>query len=119
MESDKDRLYELLSKAIDKGGTRYITGDVVAMDNATVNIEQHISYVMELQKAITARPEDDRETFGKVAKQTALDIVGEATKDIAKGQIKKAAREIVKLGAELGPVITKTGAIAFFKGIIG
>ncbi len=38
------------------------------------------------------------ESFGKVAKRAALDIIGGAIKDIAKGQVKNAAKQIVELG---------------------
>jgi len=118
LQKDKERLYKLLGKAIDKGGTRYITGEIVAMDNVTVNLEQHISQVMNLQRIIAEYPEDDKKTFGVVAKQAALEIVGEAAKDIAKGQVTKAAKEIVELCKALGPLIAKSGAYAFFKSMI-
>jgi hypothetical protein len=53
-----------------------------------------------------------------VAKKTALDIIGEAIKDIAKGQVKEAAKQIVELGKDLGPIIAKTAAYSFFKGML-
>ena len=43
--------------------------------------------------------------FAKVAKKTALDIIGSALKDVAKGQVKEAAKQIYELGKDLGPVI--------------
>jgi len=58
---------------------------------------------------------EESESFTKVAKKTALDIVGDAIKDIAKGQVKEAAKEIIELGRDLGPIIAKTAAYAFFK----
>ena len=69
-----------------------------------------------LQKAIEDAPD---ETFGKVAKKTALNLVGDCIKDIAKGKIKEAAKEIVALGVDLGPVIAKTAAYAFFSQLGG
>jgi hypothetical protein len=54
------------------------------------------------------------ENFATVAKKTALDIIGGAIKDIAKGQVKEAAKQIIELGKDLGPVIAKTAAYVFF-----
>ena len=54
------------------------------------------------------------ESFGKVAKRAALDIIGGAIKDIAKGQVKEAAKQIIELGKDLGSIIAKTAAYAFF-----
>lgn len=114
LEDEKDRLYNLLGQAIDKAGdVRLITGSIIAMDNATINIEQHIHNALELQKAIADEPEESK-GFAKVAKKTALDIIGGAIKDIAKGQVKEAAKEIIELGKDLGPIIAKTAAYAFF-----
>lgn len=119
LEAEKDRLYDLLSQAIDKAGdVRLITGNVVAMDNATIHIEQHIHNALELQKAIAYEP-GESESFAKVAKKTALDIIGGAIKDIAKGQVKKAAKEIIKLGKDLGPLLVRMAPAAyeFFRNI--
>ena len=57
------------------------------------------------------------ESFGKVAKRAALDIIGGAIKDIAKGQVKEAAKQIIELGKDLGPIIVKTAAYAFFRSV--
>lgn len=117
LEDDKERLYQLLGLAIDKGGdVKLITagpGAIVATDASTVNIQQHIHNALELQKAISEEPEKSK-SFAKVAKKTALDIIGGAIKDIAKGQVKEAAKQIIELGKDLGPVIAKTAAYAFF-----
>lgn len=121
IEAEKDRLYDLLGRAIDKAGTRLIEtgpGAVVAMDNATVSIEQHIHHAVELQKAITEQPENS-EAFGTVAKRKALDVIGSAIQDFAKGQVKEAAKQIYGLGKDLGPVIVNTAAYAFFKNCLG
>lgn len=118
LETEKERLYDLLGQAIDKAGdVRLITSSIVAMDNATINIEQNIHNALELQKAITDEPEESK-SFAKVVKKTALDIIGGAIKDIAKGQVKKAAKEIIKLGKDLGPIIVKTAAYGFFKSML-
>jgi hypothetical protein len=121
LEAEKDRLYDLLGQAIDKAGMRLIAagpGSIVATDGSTVNVEQHINNAIELQKAIAEEPEDS-ETFAKVAKKTALNILGDALKDFAKGQVKEAAKQIVELGKDLGPAIIKTAAYTFFQGCLG
>ena len=48
-----------------------------------------------------------------MAKKTALDIVGEALRDITKGQVKEAAKQIVELGKDLGPLFVKMAPIAY------
>ncbi len=121
LEAEKDRLYALLGQAIDEAGTKLITagpGAIVATDGSTINIQQHIHNALELQKAIADEPEES-ESFAKIAKKTALDIIGDAMKDIAKGQVKEAAKLIIKLGKDLGPIIARTAAYAFFRSIGG
>jgi len=122
LETEKERLYELLGQAIDKAGdVKLITagpGAIVATDGSTVNIQQHIHNALELQKAIAKEPEES-ESFAKVAKKTALNIIGGAIKDIAKGQVKEAAKQIIELGIDLGPLLVRMApaAYAFFKSI--
>ena len=103
--------FEFGSKKIHAGGQ-----SIVATEGSIVSFEQHIHNALELQKAIVNEPEES-ESFAKVAKKTAFDIVGEAIKDIAKGQVKEAAKQIIELGKDLGPIIAKTAAYAFFKSI--
>lgn len=121
LETERDRYWEVIKGALDRPReVKLITagpGAIVATDGSTVNFEQHINNAIELQKAITDEPEES-ESFAKVAKKTALDIIGEAIKDIAKGQVKEAAKEIVGLGKDLGPIIAKTAAYVFFKSIV-
>ncbi len=121
LEAEKDRLYALLGQAIDKpGDVKLITagpGAIVATDGSTINIQQHIHNALELQRAIAAEPEESK-SFAKVVKKTALDIIGVAIKDIAKGQVKEAAKQIVELGKDLGPIFAKTAAYAFFKSML-
>jgi len=82
--------------------------------NATINIEQHTEYITTLRDAVAAQPENSP-TFATVAKKTALDIIGSALKDVAKGQVTEAAKQIYELGKDLGPVIVNTAAYAFLK----
>jgi uncharacterized protein YjbI with pentapeptide repeats len=121
LEAEKDHLYQLLGRAIDKSGIKLITagpGAIVATDGSTINIQQHIHNALELQRAIANEPEGS-ESFAKVTKRKSLDIIGGVIEDIAKGQVKEAAKEIIKLGKDLGPIIAKTAAYAFFKSMLG
>jgi hypothetical protein len=121
LEAERDRYYRLVSRALDAPKEAKLTiveaGGIAAIDGSTVNIEPHIHNALELQKAIAGEPAES-ESFAKVAKKTALDIIAEATKDIAKGQVKEAAKQIIELGKELGPVIVKTAAYGFFKSML-
>jgi len=120
IEAEKDTLYELLGRAIDRTGTRLIEagpGAIVAMDNASISIEQHIHHAVELQKIIAEQPENS-ETFRQVTKRKAMDVIGGAIQDFAKKKVKDAAVEIVNLCKELGPGILNTAAYAFFKSMM-
>jgi hypothetical protein len=117
LESERDRYWQVIKSAFDKPTeVKLISagpGAIVATDGSTVNIQQHINYALELQKAIAAEPERSQ-SFAKVAKKTALDIIGGGIKDIAKGQVKEAANQIIQLGKDLGPIVAKTAAYGFF-----
>ncbi|MBA7712209.1 hypothetical protein ES703_121180 [subsurface metagenome] len=123
LESERDRYYQLLARALDTPKeVKLITagpGAIVATDGSTINIQQHIHNALELQKIIAGEPEESR-SFAKVAKKTALDIIGDAIKDIAKGQAKEAAKQIIELGKDLGPLFLKMApaAYAFFKSML-
>ena len=122
LESERDRYYSLLVHALDAPKqVKLITagpGAIVATDGSTVNIQQHIHNALDLQKAIAAEPEES-DSFAKVAKKTALEIVGNAIKDIAKGQVKEAGKQIIELGKDLGPLLIRMApaAYGFFKNI--
>jgi hypothetical protein len=119
-ESERDRYYQLLAHALDAPKQFKLInaapGSIVATDGSTVSVEQHIHNALELQKTIADEPEES-ESFAKMAKKTALDIVGEAIKDVAKGQVKEAAKQSIKLGKDLGPLFVKMAPAAyeFFK----
>ncbi len=90
---------------------------IMANGDATVHIDQHAEYttkITNVRDVIAAQPEDSP-TFAKVAKKTALDIIGGAMKDLAKGQVKEAAKQICDLAKDLGPLLTQTVAYGFFK----
>jgi len=118
LESERDRYYQLLARALDAPKEFKLIsagpGAIVATDGSTVNIQEHIHNALELQKVIADEPKESK-SFAKVAKKTALNIIGEAIKDVAKGQVKEAAKQIIDLGKDLGPIVAKTAAYAFFK----
>jgi hypothetical protein len=118
LENDKEKLYTLLGRAIDKTGVKLIEAkdNSVVINESIINIEQHINYALELQRIIEEAP---KENFSKIAKRTALDLIGDAIKDIAKGQIKEAAKQIFELSKDIGPLIINTTAYTFFKSILG
>jgi len=122
LEGERDRWYQLAARAIDtpKEIKLIIAGpsSIVSVEGVTFNIEQHVRNAIELQKAIAEQGEDS-ETFAKVAKKTALSIVGDVLRDLAKGQVKEAAKRVIELGKELGPAVANTAAYAFFKGFLG
>ncbi|UCC99459.1 MAG: pentapeptide repeat-containing protein, partial [Phycisphaerales bacterium] len=116
LESERDRYYQLLARALDAPKEFKLIsagpGAIVATDGSTVNIQQHIHNALELQKAIAGEPEAS-ESFAKVAKKMALNIIGEAIKDIAKGQVKEAAKQIIELGRDLGPLLVRMAPAAY------
>ena len=124
LEAERDRYWQKISSVLDEPKRLNLVtaapGSTVAIatDGSTINIEQHIHYVTEIQKAIAKEPEKSK-SFLKIAKEKALDIVGEALEDIAKGELKKAAKDIYELGKLVGPLIAQTTAYAYFKGMIG
>ena len=114
LEAERDRYYRLVARALDAPREAKLTivesGAIAAINGSTVSIEQHIRYATELQRAIA-----DDETLSKVAKRKALGVIGGALQDFAKGQVKKAAEQIIELAKDLGPVIVNTAAYAFFR----
>jgi len=123
LEAERDRYWEAIRHALDKPRrVKLISagpGSIVATDGSTVNIEQHVNYALQLQKAIAEEPEESK-SFAKAAKKTALDIIGGAIKDIAKGQVKEAAKQIIELGKDLGPLFVRMAPLAyeFFKNVV-
>ena len=116
-----DEARSFIQRLIDRPNSVYIenaTGQYLAIGGSTINIDQHIEYITNLRDAVAAQSADSP-TFAKVAKKTALDIIGSALKDVAKGQVKEAAKQIYELGKDLGPVIVNTAAYAFFKSLLG
>jgi hypothetical protein len=90
----------------------------LAIDGSTLNVQETSNYyAFELRKAVVEEPAESK-TFAKVAKNKALDMIGKAFEDIAKGQVKEAAKQIIQLGKDLGPIIVNTAAYAFFRSLM-
>lgn len=90
-------------------------GSYVANNGSTINIQQHFGYALELHRMILDAP---KETISETARKTALNLVGDAMKDIAKGQVKEAAKQIVELGKDVLPLVAQTAAYGFFKSML-
>jgi hypothetical protein len=92
---------------------------VIATGNSDVNVDQRVEqHIRSVRDTVEAQPEDSP-TFVKVAKKTALDIISGALKDVAKGQVKEAAKQIYELGKDLGPAIARTAAYAYIRNHLG
>jgi uncharacterized protein YjbI with pentapeptide repeats len=118
--ADRDQLHQDLRRAINQAGPKLLVagGDIIhAEDNATISIDQHVEYIANLRDAVAALP-DDSPTFGKVAKKTALDIIGGLLKKAAEGQMKEAAKQLYELGKEFGPVVLSSAAYAALKSMM-
>ena len=110
LEADKQRLYDLFALAME---------DIICkgrlLEQKDKLLADTITYARELQKVVIKEP---KKSFTKVAKKKALDVIGGVIEDIAKGQVKEAAEQIIELGKDLGPIIAKTAAYAFFKSML-
>ncbi len=115
-----DEARGVIQRLIDRPNSVYVKNSTgpLAIGGSTLNVDQHIEYITSLRDTIATQPEDSP-TFAEVAKKTALDTIGSALKDVAKGQVKEAAKQIYELGKDLGPVIVNTAAYGFFKSYLG
>lgn len=92
------------------------TGPVLI--DSTVNIEQYNNNCSKLQSIIEEQPKTSK-SFSRIAKDEAIEIIRDASRDIAKGLLTEAAKKVVGLGAQLGTWFVKTAAFAFFKSQLG
>jgi len=118
LEGKIEEISKHIRSLIDKPSTINIINapqaKYLAIDGSTLNVQKTSNYyAYELRKAIEQEPKDSK-SFAKVAKDEALGILDGALKDIAKEQVKKAAKIIIEMGKDLGPIIAKTAAYAFF-----
>lgn len=85
---------------------------IIAEGGSNVTISEHIHNGVDLQKLIGELPEED-ESFAKATRTTALNIVGDTLKDMAKGQFKEGAKQIVQLGKDLSLIgLSEYGAVS-------
>ncbi|MBL7154202.1 MAG: pentapeptide repeat-containing protein [Phycisphaerae bacterium] len=140
LEVDKDRLHDALNQVLENERVRArflattglrIGGNVSAGPNAVViigsqkiSIEQCRQHAEELKQAIATEPAKSKhfgkntKKYGKLTKKKVLDLVGGALEDFGKKQITEVAKTIVELGKDLGPVVVKTAAYAFFRSLM-
>jgi uncharacterized protein YjbI with pentapeptide repeats len=118
LEAQKQVLCQLIAEKLDSPQKIYLTnaqpGSLVAIDGSSINIEEYIHHLEEIEKAIEDIPP---ETLTEIAKRTALDIVSGALKDLAKGKVKEAAERIYQLGLQVVPSIVNTPAYEVFKNL--
>lgn len=117
LEGRIDTLLEINKALIDKpqqiGDIHVHNSENFNIGGGTVNVTQYIQNITALQKAIAGEP-----SLTKTVKDKAMDILGGAAEDAAKGLVTKVAKTILELGKELGPVVVNTAAYAFFKSML-
>jgi hypothetical protein len=86
---------------------------IEAGPNAVFNVTQNLQQLIEdVNKASESQISD-------TAHKKALETFGNAMQDIAKEDFKEAAKQIVTLGKDLGPVLTLSCGYLFFKTLMG
>ena len=88
----------------------YSTVAIGPGSSVTINTEEYIHHLEEIERAIEEAPS---ETLSDAAKREALDIVSGTFKDVAKGKVKEVAEAITQLGIRSIPFITNTPAYQF------
>jgi hypothetical protein len=91
------------------------SGSLVAIGGSSINLQEYIGHLEEIEEAIKEAPP---ETLAEAAKREALDTVSGAVKDVAKGKVKEAVEAVCRLGVEAVPHIVNTGAYQFFKNLV-
>jgi hypothetical protein len=115
----QDIVRELINKPSKINNIIAPQAQYLAIDGSILNVQQTGNYyALELQKAIKESP---KESFIKISKDKALDIVGGVLEDIAKDGVKEAAKKIAKLGVMLSPIVIDKipHVFEFFKNILG
>ena len=100
---------EVISEFIDRTGNAPINigpGSVVALDSATINMEDYIGHLEEIREAIKSVPAEE---LSDSDRSDALDAVTDGIKDIALGKVKEAAKGVTERITQLGiDLATKT-----------
>jgi tetratricopeptide (TPR) repeat protein len=119
LRAQRDILQGLIIRAIDRPSKVSLnlaqSGGMIAHEGSSINIEQSLNHLEELEKAIEAAP---AQTFSEIVKQEAKKIVGDAIRDVAKGQVKEAAEKVVTLSTKLGPIVTPS-VLEYFRSFLG
>ena len=85
-----------------------------AGSSVTINTEEYIQHLQEIQKAIQDAP---AESLPESVKQEALEAINGTIRDAAVGNIKEATEAVIQLGIKAGPAILNTPAYEFFKNL--
>jgi len=97
-----------------KGDSYGIAAGKISESTISQNIKtEYHMHATDLKKVIEEEPEGS-ESFAKLPKKKAMDIIGGVVEDCAKGIVKNAAKEVFYLGAMLGTVIVQSSAYQSF-----
>jgi len=92
------------------------SGSMVAIGGSSINLQEYIGHLHEIQEAIENAPP---ETFTQATKREAQAAVRKAISDVVGGKVKEAAEAVCRLGVEAVPHIVNTAAYQFFKDLAG
>lgn len=81
-----------------------------------IKVEKAVEHLDDLKKIIEGQP---KQKIPAVVKRKGLEIIHDALKDVAKRQLAEAAKKVLELGKDFGPMIVNTAAYTFFKSMMG
>ncbi len=93
------------------------TGGIAVVDGQGVTIQMFREKAEELKTIV--QDASAKSTRKQQVKKKLVTVLDGAVTGIAKDQLKDTARQIYELGKDLGPVIARTAAYAFFKSHFG
>jgi hypothetical protein len=118
LQGKYEELRELIYRVMDRPGSAPInigSGSMVAIGGSSINLQEYIGHLNEIQEAIENAPP---ETFTQATKKEAQAAVRKAISDVVGGKVKEAAEAVCRLGVEAVPHIVNTGAYQFFKNLV-
>ena len=114
LEGERNVLYKLISDKLDNPQNIYLTnaqpGSLVAVDGSSINIQEYIHHLEEIERAIEEAPP---ETLTDAAKREALEALNGTIRDAANGMAKEVAAAVIQLGIRSIPSIINTPAYQF------
>jgi hypothetical protein len=118
LQGKYEELRELIYRVMDRPGNAPInigSGSMVAIGGSSINLQEYIGHLHEIQEAIENAPP---ETFTQATKKEAQAAVRKAISDVVGGKVKEAVEAVCRLGVETVPHIVNTGAYQFFKNLV-